>query len=142
MCDGGRIVHHLKHNLWRSGAHVVFVGFQGRGTLGRALVDGAPRVHVLGEEVVVNAKIHTLGGFSAHADQQGLLSWLANFVEPRPATVLVHGEEEERTALAELARARLGIESLLPEQDSWLEVPRSGTRFELHGEHLKLAGSG
>lgn len=75
MCEAGRIVHHLKHHLWRPGTHVVIVGFQTSGTTGRALVDGARRVRILGEEIAVQARIHTLGGFSAHAGQAELLAW-------------------------------------------------------------------
>ncbi|MYM63772.1 MBL fold metallo-hydrolase RNA specificity domain-containing protein [Pseudomaricurvus sp. HS19] len=100
MCNGGRIRHHLKHNLWRRSAHVVFVGHQAVGTPGRALIDGAETLRVAGEEVAVRAKIHTLGGFSAHASQKQLASWLGHF-ERRPTLFLVHGEEEAKQALQE-----------------------------------------
>jgi metallo-beta-lactamase family protein len=86
MCHAGRILHHLEHNLWRSCAHVVIVGFQARGSLGRALVDGAERVRLMGEEIAVRARLHTLGGFSAHADHEGLLEWLDGLGEPRAGT--------------------------------------------------------
>ncbi|WP_455220218.1 MBL fold metallo-hydrolase RNA specificity domain-containing protein [Kaarinaea lacus] len=99
MCDGGRIRHHLKHNLWRRNAHVMIVGYQVHGTPGRALVDGAKTLHIVGEEIVVNAKIHTLGGFSAHAGQQQLLDWAANFREANPAIYLVHGEDKAKDTL-------------------------------------------
>ena len=99
MCNGGRIKHHLKHNLWRRNAHVIIVGYQAIGTPGRALVDGAQRLRVAGEEVVVNATIHTLGGFSAHAGQQQLLDWIGAFHDPKPHTCLVHGEPEAKKAL-------------------------------------------
>ena len=99
MCNGGRIKHHLKHNLWRRNAHVIIVGYQAIGTPGRALVDGAQRLNVAGEEVVVNATIHTLGGFSAHAGQQQLLNWIDAFNAPKPQTYLVHGEPEAKKAL-------------------------------------------
>jgi metallo-beta-lactamase family protein len=101
MCNGGRIRHHLKHNLWRRDAHVIFVGFQAIGTPGRALVDGAKVFRMSGEEIVVNATIHTLGGFSAHASQTQLLSWAKNFQKPYPLLYLVHGEPEAKTALRE-----------------------------------------
>lgn len=99
MCTGGRIKHHLKHNLWRRNAHVIIVGYQAIGTPGRALVDGAQRLYVAGEDVVVNATIHTLGGFSAHAGQQQLLDWVGAFHQSKPHTYLVHGEPEAKKAL-------------------------------------------
>jgi metallo-beta-lactamase family protein len=99
MCTGGRIRHHLKHNLWRRKAHVVIVGFQARGTPGRALVDGTKVFRVAGEEIAVNAAIHTLGGFSAHASQSQLLDWTRNFRKPFPRIYLVHGESEAKCAL-------------------------------------------
>ncbi len=98
MCNGGRIRHHLKHNLWRANTHVIFVGFQARGTPGRALVEGTDRVRMGGEDIAVKAQIHTLGGFSAHASQQQLLDWVEGFERP-PSIYLVHGEEDAKTAL-------------------------------------------
>ena len=92
MCNGGRIRHHLKHNVWREQCHVIFTGFQARGTLGRQLVDGAPRVRLWGESVRVAAQLHTVGGLSAHADQEGLLAWYRGFGQPLPPVALVHGE--------------------------------------------------
>ncbi|MBA6342579.1 MBL fold metallo-hydrolase [Colwellia sp. MB02u-10] len=100
MCTGGRIKHHFKHNIWRKNAHVIIVGFQARGTLGRSLVDGTENINLWGEKVQVNAQIHTIGGFSAHADQQGLLDWYQGF-ENTPPVVLVHGEEEAMSVLAQ-----------------------------------------
>jgi metallo-beta-lactamase family protein len=98
MCTGGRVRHHLRHNLTRHQCSVVFVGFAARGTLARRIVDGAERVRIYGEEVPVRARIHTINGFSAHADQAELLAWHA---KTRAAqTILVHGEEEPMLALA------------------------------------------
>jgi len=99
MCSGGRIMHHLKHNVWRPECRVVITGFQARGTLGRALVDGAKRVRLWGETIRVKAKVHTIGGLSAHADQAGLTRWYAGF-ENRPPLTLVHGEEDALAALS------------------------------------------
>ncbi|MEJ2346978.1 MAG: MBL fold metallo-hydrolase [Gammaproteobacteria bacterium] len=100
MCEGGRIKHHLKHNIWRRNCHVVFVGYQAQGTLGRKLVDGAKHIRLWGETIRVAAKIHTVGGFSAHADQRGLLDWYSHF-RNRPPVALVHGEPDAIDGLQE-----------------------------------------
>ncbi|WP_163560078.1 MBL fold metallo-hydrolase [Halomonas sp. NO4] len=100
MCTGGRILHHLRYNLARPSTRVVIVGFQAAGSLGRALVDGAERVKVLGEELPVKAKVHTIGGFSAHAGQSQLVSWAGAF-RNRPRFYLVHGEPGAQQALAD-----------------------------------------
>ena len=99
MCTGGRIRHHFKHNLWRSKSHIVFTGFQARGTLGRTLVDGAKQVKFMGQEFSVKAKVHTLGGFSAHAGQSQLLEWAGRFQKKRPHLYLVHGELDKMLVL-------------------------------------------
>lgn len=111
MCTGGRIRHHLKHNIWRRECHVVIVGFQAGGTLGRRLVDGAKRISLWGEAINVKAHIHTVGGLSAHADQRGLLAWLAHFTN-KPALILVHGEKDSMRQFCEsfdLPQTRLPI---------------------------------
>ncbi|WP_020146395.1 MBL fold metallo-hydrolase RNA specificity domain-containing protein [Thioalkalivibrio sp. ALJ15] len=113
MCNGGRIRHHMKYNLWRREAHLVIVGFQAAGTLGRRLVDGAEKVKLLGDEVAVNAKVHTLGGFSAHAGRSQLLEWARGF-QDQPVFHLVHGEPEAREALAAGLRDELGAEAHVP----------------------------
>lgn len=98
MCTGGRIRHHLKHNLWREESHVIIPGFQSYGTLGRKLVEGAKYVKLWGESIKVAATIHTVGGLSAHADQQGLLDWYSSF-EGRPPVLMVHGEKSAMKVL-------------------------------------------
>ena len=100
MCNGGRIRHHLKHNVWRRNAHVIIIGYQAEGTPGRALVDGARTFNIGGEKIAVNASIHTLGGFSAHASQSQLLDWALQFKEPRPRLYLIHGDAEAKAALS------------------------------------------
>jgi len=99
MCTGGRIRHHFKHNLWRRNAHVVIVGYQAMGTPGRSLVDGAKVFRLGGEKIIVNAAIHTLGGFSAHASQSQLIDWVKHFSKPHPKIFLIHGEAEAKATL-------------------------------------------
>jgi metallo-beta-lactamase family protein len=99
MCTGGRVRHHLKHNLWDRRNSVVFVGFAAQGTLARRIIDGAQRVRIFGEDIPVHASIHTIGGFSAHADQAELLAWYESTRNPK-TTFLVHGEEESMRTFA------------------------------------------
>jgi len=99
MCEGGRIVHHLKHNVWRPECHVIIVGYQAFGTLGRQLVDGNTYVRIHQENIRVRARIHTVGGLSAHGDQDDLARWYGSF-EPRPPVYLVHGESSAAEGLA------------------------------------------
>jgi metallo-beta-lactamase family protein len=99
MCDGGRIRHHLKYNLWKPETHLIIAGFQPQGTLGRRLVDGARRLSILGSEIAVRAEIHTLGGFSAHAGQTQLIQWATGLAESDPRVYLVHGETDAMRAL-------------------------------------------
>ncbi|MGD2171086.1 MAG: MBL fold metallo-hydrolase [Gammaproteobacteria bacterium] len=107
MCTGGRIRHHLKHNVWRRDCHIVIVGYQAEGTLGRKLVEGAKRIRLWGETISVNAHVHTVNGLSAHADQAGLVDWYRHF-ETRPPLVLVHGEPDSIETLAESIRGETG----------------------------------
>jgi metallo-beta-lactamase family protein len=113
MCSGGRILHHLKHNLWRPQCHVIIIGFQANGTLGRRLVDGADQVRLWQETIRVNARIHTVGGLSAHADQSGLLDWYGGFAN-RPPVSLVHGESRAQEALASALRSRYAARVQIP----------------------------
>ncbi len=103
MCTGGRIRHHLKHNLWRADSSVVFVGYAASGTLARKIIDGATHVHLFGEEIPVNAGIHTINGFSAHADQAELLAWHRQIGAPE-RTFLVHGEQETMRRFSSLLK--------------------------------------
>lgn len=113
MCEGGRIRHHFKHNLWRPECSIVFVGYQASGTLGRAIVDGVKKVHVLGEEIAVRARVFTIGGFSAHADQKELLEWLGAF-KNKPEVFIVHGEEEVAFAFEKVVHSRLNLATRIP----------------------------
>jgi metallo-beta-lactamase family protein len=113
MCTGGRIRHHLKHNLWRPESSIVFVGYAADGTLARRMIDGAKEVNILGEEIPVQARIHTINGFSAHADQGELVAWHKH-VNPK-RTFLVHGEEKAMRILAEHIHNG-GVELPVPDQ--------------------------
>lgn len=121
MCEGGRIKHHLKHNLWRQECSIVFVGFQANGTLGRRIVDKEKIVRIYGEDIAVAAKIYTIGGFSAHADQRELLQWLSAF-KNNPQIFVVHGEEETSLQFAGIIREQLGFTA---------HVPNKGEVYEL-----------
>jgi len=122
MCTGGRIMHHLRHNLYRPETAVLIVGFQSPGTLGRQLVDGAKSVSIMGERVVVNASVHTMGGFSAHADQNGLLDWFAAVAPSKPRPIITHGENRARRTLAELIRAKHGVKPEIPNLGDAVEI--------------------
>ncbi len=121
MCNGGRIRHHLKHNLWRRDAHVVIVGYQAIGTPGRALVDGAKVFKMAGEEIAVKASIHTLGGFSAHASQTQLIRWVNQFKKPHPRLYLVHGEPDAKKALREKLKGE-GWEPEIPHMGQTITI--------------------
>jgi metallo-beta-lactamase family protein len=120
MCTGGRIVHHLKHNLPRPECDLVFTGYQAQGTLGRALVDGRDEVRIHGSVVPVKARVHTLGGFSAHGDQADLLRWYSG-VAGQPPVWLVHGEPESLTALRDVL-SRSGVEAGIAEPGLRLDL--------------------
>jgi metallo-beta-lactamase family protein len=122
MCEAGRILHHLKHNLWRPEAHVLFVGYQAEGTLGRRLLEGAKVVKIFGEEVDVQAQVHSIGGFSAHADQKGLIAWLQGFGQKPRTVFVVHGEVVAQQEFAALVKRSLGVET---------QIPSLGERFTL-----------
>ena len=122
MCNAGRILHHLKHNLWREEAHVMMVGYQGHGSLGRWLIEGQSRVTIHGEQVAVRAKIHTLGGFSAHAGQSDLLHWLGHVAPSKPRVVLTHGEDGPRRTLAGLVDKRFSLKVAVPRMGEVIEI--------------------
>ncbi|AWN24133.1 MBL fold metallo-hydrolase [Deinococcus irradiatisoli] len=124
MLSGGRIQHHLKHQLWKPSTSLVIVSYQSPSSLGGRIVEGAPQVQVLGEEVAVRAHVHTIGGFSAHADQDDLLSWLDC---TGPAHVwLVHGEPDVMNAFLPVLEARGRVADRVPQRG---EVSLTQTHF-------------
>ena len=122
MCTGGRVVHHLRHGLWKENVHVVFVGYQAEGTLGRRLVNGDKRVRVMGESIAVKATIHTISGFSAHAGQSGLVEWAGAMEKSRPKVILTHGENRQRAALSAKLKGAFGMDCAMPEWGDVIEV--------------------
>jgi metallo-beta-lactamase family protein len=130
MATAGRIKHHLKHNLWRPECSVVFVGYQAEGSLGRQIVDGEPIVRIHGEYVKVQAEIHQLEGFSAHADQRELIDWVSRLERLPRAIFLVHGEERALADLQELLHRRLGVP---------IEVPAHLSEYALADTSTQIA---
>lgn len=116
MCNAGRILHHLRHNLNSSKTIVIMVGYQAKGSLGRLLLEGVRSIKIFGETVPVRATIKGLGGFSAHAGQNDLLRWLEPMVAKcRPRVVLTHGEHYPMSELARQIKERFDIECEMPE---------------------------
>jgi metallo-beta-lactamase family protein len=113
MCNAGRILHHLHENISQENTHVIIVGFQGEGSLGRRLVDGAKTVSIRGDKLEVHAKVHTLNGFSAHAGQTDLLKWISVEVPFKPRILLTHGEDKARNGLSSAIRQKFGLVSEL-----------------------------
>jgi len=122
MCTGGRIVHHLRHNLHVPETAVLIVGFQSPGSLGRQLVDGAKSVKIFGEKIPVRASIHTMGGLSAHAGQSDLLNWFSVVAPSRPRVIITHGEEKAREALSDLIGSRHGLKTERPMLGDVIEI--------------------
>ena len=123
MCEAGRIKYHLRENLPRSECSILIAGFQAAGTLGRRLVDGARLVNIFGEPVPVRARIYTVGGLSAHADQAALLDWLRGFHKPPGHTFVVHGETAASGNFAKAIQDELGWRTV--------HLPRIGEYFDL-----------
>lgn len=118
MCNAGRIKHHLRHNLWRKGASIIFTGYQAVGTPGRRIIDGAKSITFLGDEIAVAARIFTIGGFSGHAGQSQIIDWVGRFAGPGLKIFLVHGEEKAQKTLADLLGRRYALPVEIP---SYLE---------------------
>ncbi|TLD43621.1 MAG: Metallo-beta-lactamase family protein, RNA-specific [Candidatus Jettenia ecosi] len=122
MCNAGRILHHFRQNLWKPETCVLMVGYQARNSLGHLLLEGAKQVNIFGEKVAVKAKVHTLGGFSAHAGQTDLLAWVDAIAASKPMMVLTHGEDRQRQALAQHIKKQYKLRTLLPGQRDIIDV--------------------
>ena len=129
MCDVGRIKHHLKHNLWNPKSTILFVGYQAPGTLGRAIVNGAKKVKIFGEEIAVNARIEYIEGYSGHADQEWLLNFVYSFFSKPKHIFLVHGEEESQEVLKQ---------KLVETTNINVTIPRWGEKYELKNNEIQL----
>lgn len=121
MCTGGRILHHLKHQLWRPECSVIFTGYQAEGTLGRRLIDGARTVRILGEEIAARAQLWTINGFSAHADQAGLVRFLTHAKKPEKI-YLVHGEMHSLVSLKKAIETKLGRTAHIADWKETMEI--------------------
>lgn len=139
MCTAGRIKHHLKHNLWRNGVSLVIIGYQPAGTLGRRLVEGERTVKVYGEKIIMRARVFTIGGFSAHADQSLLLDWLAQFRNPNMSVYVIHGEPRVSESFAALVNARFGFPTHVPTIGEAISLPPSEAKAVLAEppEHMR-----
>jgi metallo-beta-lactamase family protein len=122
MCTGGRILHHFRHNLSRPGTTVLFVGYQGHGSLGRMLVDGKKAVTIFGEKIPVRASVHTMGGLSGHAGQTDLLRWFDSFAASKPRVFLTHGEDRGRKTLGKIIEERYQLPVAYPGLRETIEV--------------------
>ena len=107
MCNGGRIQQHFKHRLWNEKNALVFVGYQVEGTLGRKIVDGAKKIQIFNEDIIIKASVHTINGFSAHADQNDLIEWMQNF-KRLDKIFLIHGERDKQKILQKVIKERMG----------------------------------
>ena len=117
-----RVIVDAQVHLWKPDTHVVIVGYQSHESLGRRLVEGQKRVSIHGRKIAVKAKVHTLGGFSAHAGQTDLLKWLSAIAPSKPRMVLVHGEDGPRKAFADAIKQRFGLSSRLPGMGETIEL--------------------
>ena len=140
MCDAGRIKHHLRNNLPRANATVLFVGYQAPGTLGQIILSGSKDVRIHGEEVPVRARIRSMGNYSAHADHTELMHWIKARLPAHGAIFLTHGEDEERNALRDalLATGIAGDQVILPLLDDSVELHADGIGTTLEPQARRM----
>lgn len=130
MADAGRILHHLKHNLWRKDSSVIFAGFQAEGTIGRRLLDGVKQLKIMGENIRVNAKIYNMKGFSAHADKEQLLNWFGKMTMQPKAYFVTHGEYAAASNFANELQRNLGTAAYIPQFGDCVEINGTDWRVE------------
>lgn len=122
MADAGRILHHLKHNLWRADSSVVIAGFQAEGSLGRKLIEGVKKVKIMGEDIKVAAQIYNMKGFSAHADKEQFLAWYGKMEEKPQVFFVTHGEIDAAMEFAGELQKRLGTATYIPQYGDSAEI--------------------
>jgi metallo-beta-lactamase family protein len=115
MCAGGRIKHHLIHNIERAACTILFVSYQSRGTLGREIAEGAEKVRIFGRFYSVNARVEKIDGFSGHADRSELMDWVAQLRKKPERIFVVHAEKESADEFAAAVRDKFGIETAVPD---------------------------
>ncbi len=124
MCTGGRILHHFKHQIWNRRNCVIFVGYQAEGTIGREIVEGAKWIKLYHEKIRVKAKIYTINGFSAHADQNELIKWMSDF-ESLGDIFLVHGEYDKQKVLKKVIKDKLNKKAVIVEESKQYTLNKS-----------------
>lgn len=134
MADAGRILHHLKHNLWRKDSSVVFAGYLAEGTIGRRIVEGAKQVKIMGEDIRVNAKIYNMKGFSAHADKEQLIDWFSKMNSVPKAFFVTHGEFDAASNFSIELQRRLGTAAYIPQFGDCVEI--NGTEWKVEPSAL------
>ena len=139
MCDAGRIKHHLKHNLWREDSTILFVGYQAEGTIGRALLEGAPEVKLFGEPVHVAAKICRMPGISGHADVNGLINWIQAFDKKPEKVFITHGEDSVTELFAARLRDEMGYDTYAPFSGTIFDLERGEVLYEAQGIKIQKA---
>jgi metallo-beta-lactamase family protein len=121
MCNGGRITHHFKRRIWNEKNSVIFVGYQAEGTLGREIVDGAEWINLYNEDIIIKASIHTINGFSAHADKEGMLEWMKK-IKNLKKVFIIHGEKEAQKNFQSSIKEILGIEAHIVKRSEVIEL--------------------
>jgi len=137
MADAGRVLHHLKHNLWRKDSSVIFAGYQAEGSLGRLLTDGAKKVRIMGEEITVGATIYNMKGFSAHSDKNQMLTLFKGMQQQPRSYFIVHGEYDAQTAFADLLRNEMGATTFIPNYGD--DVVITGTEWKVEESKIVMA---
>ncbi|SFV59731.1 Metallo-beta-lactamase family protein, RNA-specific [hydrothermal vent metagenome] len=121
MCNGGRILHHFKHRIWNPNNAIIFVGYQANGTLGREIINGAKWINIFGEDIIIKASIHTINGFSAHADQNGIIKWIKN-IKNLQKIFLVHGELEAQKRFKKVLKRKLNKEAHIVSYNEKIQI--------------------